>query len=98
MGKTIRRKDIAGSGGYYEHLNTERNHHKAAENYIHSDMPSRNGRWTHSRFLKVASATARRTESRGLSSKIIQAGDVDELFVPKDDQASRCKADPWYEY
>lgn len=79
MSKTIRRKDIKGDGGYYEWRNEVRNDPKASQNYIHSDMPYRRGRWKSTSPVKDEGNMNRRAEARALSKKIIQVDDVEEL-------------------
>ncbi len=94
MGKTIRRKDIKGDGGYYEWKNEVRNDPKASERYVHSDMPYRNGRWKSISPVKDEGNMHRRAETRALSKKVLQVDDVEEL-----DTTHKCQkvkySDPW---
>ncbi|AZV02171.1 hypothetical protein [Pectobacterium phage Wc4-1] len=91
MARTIRRKELKGSGGYYDWKNEVRSDPKAAERYVHSDMPYRRGRWNSgNKFLKDQCSQVRRAETRQIS----QAGEDD--FIPHDDMTVKVKANRWY--
>lgn len=94
MGKTIRRKDVKGDGGWWEWRNEVRNNPKAAENYVHGDMPSRRGRWSRTFAVKAESNPTRRAEKRAVSHKAIRSNDVDELDVTSKHQKHKY-ANPW---
>lgn len=79
MGKTIRRKDVKGDGGWWTWKNEVRNDPKAAENYVHGDMPSRRGRWARTFAVKAESNPTRRAERRALSQKAVRAEDPELL-------------------
>ncbi|XAO54280.1 hypothetical protein [Yersinia phage vB_YenM_P778] len=100
MGKTVRRKDMKGDGGYYEYKNDVRNNPKASSAYVHSDMPSRGGRWYgYNHPYKAAKAVgnkARRSETRkirGIEVTHVFADEFEQIsetgFYPLDDSHAK---------
>lgn len=85
MGKTFRRKDDPKNRyGCYEWRNEERNHPNAGDNYYHSDMPYRSGRWKSTSPVKDEGNSGRRSELRTLKAKIKRDGEAEVDTTSRD--------------
>lgn len=81
MGKTIRRKDVKGNGGYYKHKDEISMGKSAA--YYHSDMPSRGGRWRMTGPAKEDEKVTRRNYMHNVNARDLLDEDVDLVNCDK---------------
>ena len=97
MGKTIRRKDLKGDNGWYTWKNDIRNHPKASENYMHSDMPNRDGRGAviH-KAVKNAGNAIRKTELKRVKNLSRQSPEDVETF--NDDKYAKATSNKHWRY